>query len=122
MPSFGGANIFGTAVVMNTVDYPRQTQVNAYFGLSGLEMLDGGARGRVTMAEGVLYGGTAAALAGAEATFRSYNDGVARTLVDQFGTSWDSVTLDLFRPSGRVQQAPDGSFYRRYLARFLHLA
>jgi hypothetical protein len=122
MPSFGGANVFGTAVTMSTADYPRQYQVNAYFGLNGLEMLDGGARGRVTLVEGILYGSTAAALAGAEATFRSYNDGIARVLVDQFGTSWASVTLDFFRPSGRVQQAPDGSFYRRYLARFLHLA
>jgi hypothetical protein len=122
MPSFGGANVFGTAVAMSTADYPRQNQVNAYFGLNGLEMLDGGARGRVTIVEGVLYGNTAAALAGAEATFRSYNDGVARVLVDQFGTSWMNVKLDLFRPSGRVKQAPDGSFYRRYQARFLHLA
>lgn len=122
MPSFGGANIFGTAVSLSTADYPRQYQVNAYFGLNGLEMLDGGARGRVTLVEGVLFGSSAAALASAEATFRSYNDGVARVLVDQFGTSWQGVTLDFFRPSGRVQQAPDGSYYRRYIARFLHTA
>ena len=44
MPSFGGVNIFGTAVRMITVDNLRERQVNSYFGLSGLEMLDGGLR------------------------------------------------------------------------------
>jgi len=54
MASFGGASIFGTAVSMTTADNPREKQLNAYFGLSGLESLDGGLRGRVTHAAGLL--------------------------------------------------------------------
>ena len=60
MPSYGGVNIFGTAVTMSTADHPRESQVNSYFGLSGLEMLDGGSRGRVTEAGGLLFGPTPA--------------------------------------------------------------
>ena len=44
MASFGGTSIFGTAVSMVTADNPRETQLNAFFGLSGLESLDGGMR------------------------------------------------------------------------------
>ena len=121
MPSFGAVNIFGTAVTMSTADFPREKQINAYFGISGLEALDGGLRGRSTNVMGLLSGPVAAGLAGAEALFRSYNDGVARTLVDQFGTSWANVRLELFLPWGRVKQSPSGYYFRPYHARFLHL-
>jgi hypothetical protein len=121
MASFGGVNIFGTAVRMNTADNPRANQVNAYFGLGGLETLDGGFRGRLTYATGLLFGVSAAALASAETTFRSFNDGVARPLVDQLGNTWPNVRLDWFHPSGRINQAAGGWYYRSYQARFLHL-
>ena len=122
MPSFGGVNIFGTGVTMSTADQPRERQLNAFFGVSGLEALDGGLRGRTTSVSGLLTGQTAGLLAGAEGTFRSFNDGVARLLVDQFGTVWSSVRLESFQPLGRVKQSPAGSFFRPYHARFLHLA
>jgi hypothetical protein len=121
MPSFGGVNIFGTAVSMSTTDNPRQKQVNSFFGVGGLETLDGGSRGRFTDVSGLLYGTSALALAGAEATFRSFNDGIARILVDNFGTSWANVRLESFQPLGRVMQSPYGSYVRPYRARFLHL-
>jgi hypothetical protein len=121
MPSFGGANIFGTAVSMSTTDHPRVTQVNAYFGLNGLESLDGGMRGRVTYVTGLLLGSSPVGLASAEGLFRSFNDGIARILVDNFGTAWPSVRLDLFQPRGRVRQSPHGVFFRTYQARFFHL-
>ena len=121
MPSYGGVNIFGTAVTMSTADNPRETQVNSYFGLSGLETLDGGLRGRYTLVAGLLFGSSAPALASAEGLFRSYNDGIARVLVDQFGASWPSVRLESFQPWGRVKQSPHGIFFRPYHARFLHL-
>lgn len=121
MPSYGGINIFGTAVTMRTADNPRETQVNSFFGLSGLETLDGGLRGRSTQVSGLLYGNTPAQLAAAEALFRSFNDGGARDLVDTLGTLWPSVRLGSFQPQGRVWQSPGGVFYRPYSARFLHL-
>src|SRR3954453_12784535 len=101
MPSFGGINIFGTAVSMSTSDNPRESQINAFFGLSGLETLDGGLRGRLTHVTGLLFGSTPYGLASAEASFRSFNDGMARVLVDNFGTAWQNVRLDLFQPHGR---------------------
>jgi hypothetical protein len=121
MPSYGGVNIFGLAVTMRTADNPRERQINSFFGIGGLETLDGGFRGRVTDVTGILVGNSAAALASAEALFRSYNDGVARTLVDNSGTGWLSVRLESFQPVGRVKQSIYGYYFRPYRARFLHL-
>jgi len=121
MASFGGTNIFGTAVSMVTADNPREKQLNAYFGLSGLESLDGGLRGRFTQVTGLLYGVSPVGLASAESLFRSFNDGVARALVDTLGITWTSVRLDFFQPQGRVRRSPSGMLFRAYKARFLHL-
>ena len=121
MASFGGASIFGTAVSMATSDNPRETQLNAFFGLSGLESLDGGMRGRSTQVAGLLFGSTASLLANAEALFRSYNDGVAHTLIDTLGVIWTSVRLASFQPQGRIRQSPGGVLFRSYKAQFLHL-
>jgi len=121
MPSYGGVNFFGTAVIMNTADHPRERQVNSYFGLSGLETLDGGARGRVTEVSGLLFGPTPGALALMESTFRSYSDGLTRVLVDSLGSNWSNVRLESFQPIGRVRQSTLGLFFRSYRARFLHL-
>lgn len=121
MPSYGGVNIFGSAVTMSTADHPREKQVNSYFGLSGLETLDGGSRGRVTTAGGILFGRTPGVLASVESTFRSYADGLTRLLIDSLGTSWSNVRLESFQPIGRVRQSPQGVFFRSYRAQFLHL-
>jgi hypothetical protein len=106
---------------MNTADNPRERQLNSFFGLSGLESLDGGLRGRVTQVSGLLYGNSPAALAAAESQFRTFNDGVARTLVDTLGITWTNVCLEAFQPQGRIRQSPSGILFRAYKARFLHL-
>ncbi len=121
MPSYGGTNIFGTAVSMATTDNPRERQINAFFGLSGLESLDGGLRGRNTLATGLLYGGSSVELATVESLFRSFNDGVARPLIDTLGVAWLGVCLVSFQPQGRIRQSPGGVLFRAYKARFLHL-
>lgn len=121
MASYGGVQIFGTAVSMITVDYPRAKQVNSFFGISGLEFLDGGMRGRFTNVTGVLFGQSPLLLANAEARFRSFHDGLARTLVDTLGVTWSNVRLELFEPQSRVRQSPSGTLFRAYRARFLHL-
>jgi hypothetical protein len=121
VPSYGGVNMFGTAVTMTTADHPREKQLNSFFGLSGLEMLDGGSRGRVTEVKGLLYGPSPLALAASESTFRSYDDGVTRNLIDSLGTNWANVRLESFQPIGRIRQSPFGVFFRAYRARFLHL-
>ncbi len=122
MPSFGGVNIFGSAVIMTTSVNPRRSQINAFFGVNGLEAIDGGSRGATTFSSGLLYGSSAPGLAAAEALFRSFDDGIPRTLVDTFGTPWAGVRLQSFQPWGRVKQSPYGYFFRPYQGRFLHLA
>ncbi len=122
MPSYGGVGIFGAAVTMTTSDNPRETQVNSFFGINGLETLDGGFRGRITHVRGVLYGASALLLSSAEGLFRSYNDGAARLLVDNLGTVWPKVRLLRFQPYGRARQSADGTYFRAYQAQFLHLA
>jgi hypothetical protein len=122
MASYGGVAMFGAAVSMTTADNPRETQVNSYFGLNGLETLDGGFRGRITEVRGVLYGASALLLATAEGSFRSYNDGVCRLLIDNMGAAWPNVRLLRFQPQGRARQSADGTYFRAYQAQFLHLA
>ncbi|GAC1463667.1 MAG: hypothetical protein NVSMB9_01380 [Isosphaeraceae bacterium] len=106
---------------MTTADNPREKQLNAYFGLSGLEALDGGSRGRVTHVTGLLYGVSPSALAATEGLFRSFNDGVTRPLTDTLGLSWPNVRLDSFQPQGCIRRSPSGALFRTYKARFLHL-
>ncbi len=122
MPSYGGTPIFGAAVSMTTADNPRECQVNSFFGVNGLEALDGGFRGRITRVRGVLSGSSSLSLAASEGLFRTYNDGLARILVDNLGAVWPSVRLLSFQPYGRARQSADGTFFRAYLAQFLHLA
>src|SRR5437868_5714906 len=106
MASYGGINLFGTAVSMTTADNPRENQLNAFFGLGGLESLDGGMRGRNTHATGLLFGASALILLAAKSQFRSFHDGVTRTLVDTMGGVWPNVSLVSFQPKGRVRQSP----------------
>ena len=122
MATYGGNNIFGSAVTMATSDNPRSKQLNTFFGLNGVESLDGGARGRTTQVTGILSWDSAAGLAALESSFRKYNDGVARMLVDNLGNVWTNVRLDSFQPTGRIRATAQGLFFRAYSARFLHLA
>jgi hypothetical protein len=122
MASYGGVAIFGAAVSMSTSDNPRESQVNSFFGINGLEALDGGFRGRITKVHGVLYGQSLELLGATEGVFRSYNDGVARVLIDTSGAIWPNVRLLNFQPHGRIRQSADGTCFRAYQAQFLHLA
>lgn len=121
MSSYGGAEIFGLAVQWSTTNNPRELQLNSFFGVDGLESLDGGSRGRTTLVAGVLRAPDSASLASIENNFRSLQDGAARTLVDGSGTTWEEVILENFQPQGRVRRAADGVAFRPYRARFLHL-
>ena len=124
MATLDGSAVFGSAVTMQTADNPRAQQQNAFFGLSGLESLDGGLRGRVTAVRGRLSGSSAGGLAAAEDALRAFNDGAVHTLVDTLGTTWVNVKLDNFEPQGQVQRMPTAAgviYTRAYTARFLHL-
>lgn len=122
MASYGGVMIFGHAVSMYTAEVPRENQLNGFFGIDGFESIDGGYRGRVTRVHGVLSGATAANLGAAEALFRTYNDGIARSLVDTLGVVWPSARLVGFQPAGRVRRSAYGVQFRPYQAQFFHLS
>lgn len=111
--SFGGDLIFGGAVRVRHVANPPAEQVNAFFGIGGLQSLYGGSRGRTFLISGVLAGTDDADLSAAEANLNSYVDGIARVLVDTRGRSWPSVIL---RPPevGQIIAAADGSRYLPY--------
>jgi hypothetical protein len=119
---FDGQNIFGASVSCVTADNPRAAQDNAYPGLSGIESLDQGLRGRFTTVTGILYGPGVGGLAAAEATVRNYNDGYAYTFVDNSGTAWAQVKLESFEPQGRVRQTAGYLCVRPYTIRLRHLS
>ncbi len=122
--AFDGAYMFGVVFSMSTQDNPRSEQQNAFPGVSGVESLDLGRRGRVTTVAGRLGGPSRADLAAAEAFFRSYNDGQAYILYDNGGTLWADVKLERFAPAGPVQVGLfNGILYsRKYEATFMHLS
>lgn len=125
MPSFNGVNFFGASVVMKTVINPRAKQTNEYAGLSGLEQLDQGLRGRYTTVEGRLIGATSSSadLGVLQNIWYSYYDGNSYVLVDQFGRVWPDVKLEVFEPTGKVQRfASSGRYHQTYSARFEHLS
>lgn len=121
MASYGGLNIFGSGVSMSTSPLTRAQQTNSFFGLSGVEIIDGGSRGMATDATGFLYGNSLAALSASENHFRSMSDGIARPFVDMMGTIWSNVLLQAYRPRGRILCSANGYYLRAYQARFFHL-
>lgn len=121
MASLGGAAIFGPAFEMVTVDNPRSEQINAFMGVSGVERLDGGLRGRYTEVRGVLAGDNLAVLNAAVNLFRSFNDGNAYVLFDFFGNGWPYVILETFNPVPKVMTDFYGRCFCRYTARMKHL-
>jgi hypothetical protein len=122
MSSFGGLAIFGTAVQMSSNGVPREAQLNAFFGVDGVERLDGGSRGRETHVTGLLFGSDPGTLAAQEALFESYKDGVARELVDTLGVAWADVVLEKFERTSRIRQSPAGMMFRTYRVIFVHLS
>ncbi len=116
---FNGVNIFGETVVMRTSDNPRATQQNAFAGVSGVETLDHGSRGRHTFAQGVHAGVGLGGLANVQETCRSYRDGRAYILLDTRGVTWLYVQLVSYEPEGPIRVVP-GYCTQRYTLRFFH--
>lgn len=122
MPAYAGSPIFGAAVKMVTSNIERSVQENSFFGVDGVETLDGGFRGRITTASGILFGDSPSACASAVETFRSFDDGAYDTLVDTAGFSWDFVRLRTFHPQERAYFNTGLGWCRNYTATFHHLA
>lgn len=93
MMTYNGELIFGRAAKCRHVSNPRAQQVDSYFGVNGLRVLDGGGRGRTFQIQGLLVAASMEELADAEARFTAYADGVARVFVDSRGRSWANVVF-----------------------------
>ena len=118
MASYRGVPIFGRAVSVAPALHAREAQLNTFFGLSGVERLDGGDRGGELHVSGVSAGEGLPGLAASEQLFLSFKDGRCGTLVDQCGTAWQNAVLETFVPEGRIRQHLDGTCYRVYRAVF----
>lgn len=116
MATYGGNNIFGRSVQMETAINPSDNQIASFFGISGLESQWAGARGKFTMVKGVFRGDDLADLATQINTFATYKDGIARPLVDTDGLTYPWCVLDSFGLVGRRYGTT-----RSYQARFIHL-
>lgn len=94
MPSiayYDGFPLFGSAVRCRHVPNANAGQVASFFGIQGVQAIDGGSRGRQFQIEGVWTATDTLQLRGYEAVLESYADGRPRILVDTFGYSWANV-------------------------------
>jgi hypothetical protein len=115
VPSIDGYPIFGNAVLVQTVQRPRQTQINYDFGGQGqLGIQDGGGRGTEHRLSGTITGIGPAGLASSFGAIRSYNDGQTHTFVDALGTAWPNTVVGPVQPMGRIWQSPGGVYGRRF--------
>jgi len=98
-----GDPVFGQANQVRMNPHPNAQQINAFFGVTGLQTLYGGGRGRTFMVSGVLVGEARSDIVNARADLLSYADGQTHTLVDTDGTSWDNV---IFRGEFQPESDP----------------
>ena len=122
MPFFNDVDIFGTAVRMRRQAGERAIQKNSFPGLSGVEALDMGSRGRVTTVTGRFVCPDEDTFNAAVLLFESYVDGQAYTLVDQFGNEWPQVMCVEFGITGELNRIfGTGGVTAQYSAKFEHL-
>jgi hypothetical protein len=95
-PTYGGQPIFGAAVHIVQIPTSCATQLEAFFGVSGLLAVFGGSRGRTFQIDGVLFDVDLPTLNSDEDVFTpgvsgSMADGIARPLFDTRGRTWANV-------------------------------
>lgn len=123
MPTFDSVNIWGVATVSPTPQIAAAEQVNEYPQVQGVEIVHLGGRGRFTVIEGYLTGGSEAALSAAENVIRLHQEaGTVAPFLDALGAGSTYCKIVGFEPSGPVIAAPgDGILLRRYRAMVRHL-
>lgn len=119
--SFDGSAIWGVAVKMATQPNPPGGQSGAYPGITGVEWLALGGRGRVTQVQGYLTGADAAAFEAACSVIRSYQEsGYVGVFVTTTGRAVAYARIVAFQPSPPMG-ATDGSILAPYSAAVLEL-
>lgn len=101
MASYGLFDL-GAAVTVAVVHNPSEKQINTFFGYSGVQSVWGGQRGRVIEVTGVFAASTAAGCYAIRDQLRALDDGVARVLTDNTGTTYSNVVYTgAFQPLGK---------------------
>ena len=122
MPSFNGANIFDTAVVMATSSNPAQVQTNSYPMINGIETINLGSRGRLTEVQGYLTGANIGEVASKAGFWRNLMESAfTAVLVTTDGTTYPYAYVARFQESDRLMQTNGGGYMRHYTATFIHL-
>lgn len=88
MATLDGNNVFGVATRFRPTFDPTAQQINEFFGVSGLQSLFGGERGFTLMISGVFFDTSPAGVINQEGLLLSYRDGIARTIVDNYGRTY----------------------------------
>lgn len=126
-PTYDGNSIFGLAVRIQVEPNPTAQQIDAFFGVNGNIALFGGARGTMFLIDGVLYGADLSDLNSLEGLFQpsvpgNYADGIARTLIDTRGRTWENVIYaGRFQPDAMGPKYFDGGIVLPYKTAFQSL-
>lgn len=119
---YGGFAIFGTSVQMTHGINPRASQQNTYAGVTGVEHIDLGGRGRTTEVRGILTGTTLGNLVFNRSNLESYHDGVARYFWDSAGYGWRNVLMGPPRYPGGYRRNGTVGFWLPYEVALQHLS
>ena len=91
IPTYNGLPVFGVACSIDMVPNANAAQVAAFFGVQGVQSMDGGGRGRVFEVRGLMYGSTPLDVQLMQQQLEQFADGTARILVDTTGGVWPNV-------------------------------
>lgn len=106
-PTLNGAAAFGAAVRMVHVPNANASMIAAFFGVQGVQSLDGGTRGRVFMVEGLMTGSNPPGVVANELALQSFANGGVYLLVDTTGIAWANVQFrNEFQPGDKFMWSP----------------
>lgn len=120
-PSLGGFPVFGYAVHITMVPNANAAQTAAFFGVQGVQEMDGGTRGRTFQVEGLMAGANPAAVQANESALEQFADGNTRILYDTTGAAWPNVVYkNNFMWQGKYAWSPTLAAWVRPYRLVLH--
>jgi hypothetical protein len=125
-PSLGGAPVFGYAAMIHPLPNPPALQLDAYAGLNGQVSQFGGTRGGRIRITGHFVEEDIPTVNNDLATLVSYNDGIARTIVDCEGIPYfNCVFAGLSSPRAAIAVpgfGDSGGWLKEYSVEFVVLS
>ena len=118
MPTYGSFDLGGACRVQMLFN-PSEYQRNAFWGVTGVQLLWGGNRGRTFVVRGLFSASTRAGVAAKRDTLLSYADGIGRALTDSEGTAWPYVVFTGEFAWTTPYAAFGSSYCREYQATFV---